>query len=232
VQTFKEAVDIIQVYINNDVNNEPFYQSFNQDEENADVERLKMKIQNLRRSNAKFLFSFDNVDHLHKDNHNKFIDFLKQIVCSEIKVLFKSYKYLDSEICDEFMVKKIHNLKKSDAVDLFIKKIPLCKNDKESFFEWENIEDLHEKTVEKYGDDKDFSIPKLCADKRHNQFNSHTEQCIKTYLAKHPIFEILGGAPMVINIVAPMCVTKSLSEVFLYLAGKNQGSTSFSSKLS
>ena len=114
-----------------------------------------------------------------------------------------------------FSVKKIQKLKKYDSVDLFMKKIPLAEGDKEQFLDYENIEDLHKETVNKYGEKSDF-VPKLCKMK-----HVHTKSCIMKYLQNHPIFEFLSGIPLVISIVAPFSVEKSLSEIFLYLAEVN-----------
>jgi len=47
--------------------------------------------------------------------------------------------------------------------------------------------------------------------------------CIVNYLSKHPIFDFFAGIPLVISIVAPLSVFKSLSEIFQYLAAKNEG---------
>jgi hypothetical protein len=51
--------------------------------------------------------------------------------------------------------------------------------------------------------------------------HTHGESCIQTYLTKHPIFEFFAGIPLVISIVAPLSVFKTLSEIFLYMADKN-----------
>ena len=79
-------------------------------------------------------------------------------------------------IKENFSVKKIQKLKKYDSVDLFMKKIPLADGDKEQFLDYENIEDLHKVTIEKYGEDTDF-VPKLCKMK-----HVHTKNCIMKYL--------------------------------------------------
>jgi hypothetical protein len=46
--------------------------------------------------------------------------------------------------------------------------------------------------------------------------------CVINYLKEHPIFEFLAGIPLVISIVAPLSVMKSIGEIFLYLADKNK----------
>lgn len=98
-----------------------------------------------------------------------------------------------------------------------MKKIPLGDQDKKNFLDYENIRELHKVTIEKYGKDADF-LPTLC-----KQRHTHSNQCITNYLQKHPIFEFFAGVPLVISIVAPLSVFKSLSEIFLYLAEKNEG---------
>ena len=57
-----------------------------------------------------------------------------------------------------------------------MKKIPLADGDKEQFLDYENIQDLHKVTLEKYGDAADF-VPKLCKMK-----HAHTKSCIMKYL--------------------------------------------------
>jgi len=58
-------------------------------------------------------------------------------------------------------------------------------------------------------------LPKLCT-MRHNPHTLTT--CIKKYLNEHPMFDFFGGVPLVISIVAPFTVFKSLSQLFLQLA--------------
>ena len=94
-----------------------------------------------------------------------------------------------------------------------MKKIPLGEGDKDQFLDYQNIEALHKATVDKYGKE---SAPKLCKT-RH----THTKTCINNYLVNHPIFEFLGGIPLVISIVAPFAVEKSITEIFLYLAQRD-----------
>jgi len=57
-----------------------------------------------------------------------------------------------------------------------MKKIPLADGDKEQFLDYENIQDLHKVTLEKYGEAADF-VPKLCKMK-----HAHTKSCIMKYL--------------------------------------------------
>ena len=80
--------------------------------------------------------------------------------------------------------------------------------------------ELHKVTVEKYGDDPEVTskLPVLC-----KQRHTHSNLCIVNYLSKHPIFDFFAGIPLVISIVAPLSVFKSLSEIFQYLAAKNEG---------
>lgn len=82
-----------------------------------------------------------------------------------------------------------------------------------------NIEELHAATVEKYGKAIEAPGPKriLPCKQRH----VHSKACSHKYLAAHPIFELLGGIPLVISIVAPFAVERSLTEIFLYLADRD-----------
>lgn len=52
--------------------------------------------------------------------------------------------------------------------------------------------------------------------------HNHVNACVTKYLAQHPIFDYFAGIPLVISIVAPLSVYKSLSEIFIYLADKRQ----------
>jgi hypothetical protein len=151
------------------------------------------------------------------ENHEQFLTFIIEIASPHIKVLFTSNKFSVKDFTEGFAVKKIQKLKKYESVDLFMKKIPLGDSDKKNFLEYENIIELNEVTIKRYGESSDF-IPPLCK-QRHN----HGDNCIKDYLAKHPIFEFFAGIPLVISIVAPLSVFKSLSEIFIYLAEKNDG---------
>lgn len=94
-----------------------------------------------------------------------------------------------------------------------MKKIPLGDGDKDQFVDFKNIEELHEATIKKYGKE---SAPKLCK-ARH----VHSKACANKYLEAHPIFVLLGGIPLVISIVAPFAVEKTITEIFLYLADKD-----------
>lgn len=163
----------------------------------------------------RFLFSIDNIDHLVNENHEQLLTFFNEIASPQIKVLFTSNKFSVKDFTEGFAVKKIQKLKPKDSVELFMKKIPLGDHDKKSFLDYENIQELHKVTVEKYGN-VDFIAP-LCTAK-----HPHNDVCITNYLQKHPIFEFFAGIPLVISIVAPLSVFKSLSEIFLYLAEKNQ----------
>jgi len=65
VLTFKETIQIFNLYLK-DIEEDQFYQSFNQDEFSMELERLKMKISSFGK---RFLFSLDNIDHLVGENH-------------------------------------------------------------------------------------------------------------------------------------------------------------------
>jgi hypothetical protein len=148
------------------------------------------------------------------------LTFILEIASPQVKVLFTSNKFSVKEFGEGFSVKKIQKLKKADSVELFLKKIPLGDSDKKSFLEYENIMELHKVTVATYGDDPEVTakLPALC-----KQRHTHSNLCIVNYLSKHPIFDFFAGIPLVISIVAPLSVFKSLSEIFQYLAAKNEG---------
>jgi len=67
----------------------------------------------------------DNLHHLQRENHEKFLKFINEIASRQFKVLFTSDMFDMKCFGDGFMVKKIQKLKREYAVDLFIKKIPL-----------------------------------------------------------------------------------------------------------
>ena len=213
VTSFKDAIMIVLAYMK-DIEEDQFYQSFSQDDFQRDLERLRAKIHSL---DKKFLLALDNLDHLEAGSHEQFLTFIAEVSSSSCKVLFTSNKFSMKYFSEKFCVKKIQKLKKSDSVDLFMKKIPLSDNDKKNFLDFENIQELHRETIKKYGEGSPF-VPPLCTG-RH----AHSTLCITSYLAKHPIFEFLAGIPLVISILAPLSVCKSLSEIFLYLAEKNDG---------
>ena len=58
-------------------------------------------------SKKKFLFSFDNIDHLEKTNHEQFLKFLYEISSSKVKIIFTSNKFQMDIINENFSVKKI-----------------------------------------------------------------------------------------------------------------------------
>ena len=146
--------------------------------------------------------------------------FIREIASPSVKVLFTSNKFSVKEFGEGFSVKKIQKLKKADSVELFLKKIPLGDSDKKSFLEYDNIMELHKATLAKYGADPEVisKLPVLCKQK-----HAHSNLCIVNYLSKHPIFDFFAGIPLVISIVAPLSVFKSLSEIFEYLAAKHEG---------
>lgn len=149
------------------------------------------------------------------DHYREFLKFVGEIVSPTVKVIFTSAKFNSDLVAEKegFTVKKIQKLGKKDAVGLFMKKIPLGDGDKDQFLDYQNIEELHKATIDKYGKD---AAPKLC-----KQRHAHTKTCINNYLVNHPIFEFLGGIPLVISIVAPFAVEKSITEIFLYLAERD-----------
>lgn len=103
VSTFKESVQILNAYLK-DIEEDQFYESFNQDEFQREIERLKSKVS---RFNKKFLFSLDNIDHLVKENHEQFLTLLTEIASSSVKILFTSNKFSCKDFASGFSVKKI-----------------------------------------------------------------------------------------------------------------------------
>ena len=69
-----------------------------------------------------------------------------------------------------------------------------------------------------YKDDTNL-IPPLCK-KIHKK---HDILCVKEYLRNHPIIQFMSGIPLVISIMAPLAVEKSLGEIFKYMAQRNSG---------
>lgn len=80
------------------------------------------------------------------------MEFIEEVSSKNVKILFSSSKY-EAQLMpeDKFQVKKILKLTKKESVQLFIKKIPLGSSDKDNFLDFENIEELHSATIEKYG---------------------------------------------------------------------------------
>jgi hypothetical protein len=78
--------------------------------------------------------------------------------------------------------------------------MPLGNLDRDNFFDYENIEDLHRATIDKYG----LDIENKC--KPCNKRHPHGTDCITKYLQDHPLFLFLAGIPLVISIVASMSV--------------------------
>mmetsp|Transcript_10048 Transcript_10048/g.15308 ORF Transcript_10048/g.15308 Transcript_10048/m.15308 type:complete len:245 (+) Transcript_10048:4484-5218(+) len=139
VPTFEEAIEVMNAYLKEDDEN---YQSFNQEEIINEVELLKNKLSRFR----KFLLAIDNIDHLQKDNHEQFLQFLFGISTPSLKIMFTSSKFSPNVFNEGFAVKKIQKLKKYDSVDLFMKKIPLADGDKQQFLDFENVQELHKVT--------------------------------------------------------------------------------------
>lgn len=42
----------------------------------------------------------------------------------------------------------------------------------------------------------------------------HKEQCVVSYLTKHPLFDVLEGHPMIISLISPLLNTLSLKDLF------------------
>ena len=142
--------------------------------------------------------------------------FINEIAAPNFKILFTSNKFQINHFVEKFVVKKVEKLKNQFSIDLFINKIPLSEEDKRSFLDYENTKELHRLTKVRYGEKSDF-IPSLC----RNIHKEHNLSCTKEYLSKHPLIEFMGGIPLVISMMAVLSVQKSLAEIFLYLAEKN-----------
>jgi hypothetical protein len=59
--------------------------------------------------------------------------------------LFGSSIYYEN--LENYKVKKLRGLSKTDSVELFITKIPLENEDREHFLDWEKIMELHDFTM-------------------------------------------------------------------------------------
>jgi hypothetical protein len=55
--------------------------------------------------------------------------------------------------------------------------------------------------------------PGKCLD-RHN----HNSKCVISFLAKHPIFDMIGGHPMIISLFTPLLVDRTLKEFFNFMS--------------
>jgi len=119
-------------------------------------------------------------------------------------------------------VKRLFLLNKEQPFELFIKKIP-CTDAKHKLEDMSAIKELHDYTLSALPNQ---ALPKPCAAN-----HSHTQQCLKNYLNKHPLLERLGGHPLAISIVASMLVNMSLKEIFqkLHESGDGTSGLQFSS---
>ena len=110
-------------------------------------------------------------------------------------------------------------MRNKDSVELFIKKIPLNDEAKQQVLDWKEIEDLNEATIAYQNGRFKDNLPPLC--KKCRPPKQHTDACIIAYLEKHPIVDYFAGIPLVISMVAPFAVYKSLTDIFHYLADKD-----------
>lgn len=111
-----------------------------------------------------FLIAFDNIDHMDKDEYTNFLNFMKDLSQkTKVKFLFTSSRFQPALFQGSCGIKKLRRLNLSETVELFITKVPLSEVDKQNYFEFANIKELHETTVEFY---KQFGQakepPKLC----------------------------------------------------------------------
>ena len=97
----------------------------------------------------------DNVDDVGKDFPLELASFMMQIVqesANTIKILFGSSIYF--ERLENYKVKKLKGLSKTNSVELFLAKIPLENDDLEIFLDYDkSIMELHEYTLSKLGRD-------------------------------------------------------------------------------
>lgn len=84
-------------------------------------------------------------------------------------------------------------------MELFFDKIP-TKNSDEAIINWQHIEELDSYTLLKR--QGKFESQLCVKPLEKHPYGVHDQECIKEYLKKHPLFEILKGMPLAISIVA------------------------------
>lgn len=224
ITTFQEALKIVSLYLHEGDDNEhdQFQLSFNPDHAFNETVSIKRILGPLKH----FMFAFDNIDHLEKNEYTRFVQFMIDLAQNtKVKFLFTSERYQPSLFQGDIGVKLLKRLTHHESVELFLTKIPLSDTDRTSYFEFGNIRALHEQTAAFY---KDLGItkdlPKICSLRNC----PHTfSTCVKKYLMEHPMFEFFMGTPLVISIVAPFTVCKSLKEICidLWQRSKEQSSS-------
>ena len=93
-----------------------------------------------RKFKKSFLLVFDNIDDVAKDQEVELSYFMTHLVqesANAIKILFGSCLFF--EHLENYKVKKLRSLGKTDSVELFVTKIPLESSELESFLNWEKI---------------------------------------------------------------------------------------------
>jgi len=146
------------------------------------------KFQTFKKS---FLIVIDNADDLIQESQEDFSACFNKIMedTQAVKVIFSS-SYLPENL-ENCRIKKLRPLSREASVDLFFQKVPFMEEEERIFGQ---IEELHAFTKEK---DPEFSV-ELC-DARH----CHDVACMKEYLLRHPLTELLGGQPLSISLIAP-----------------------------
>ena len=95
----------------------------------------------------KFMFALDNIDHLEKLEYTRFLEFIVELSQStKVKLLFTSDKFVPGMNDGDFGVKCLKRLSKQESVELFLTKIPLSDSDRQQYFEFSKIKELHEHT--------------------------------------------------------------------------------------
>jgi hypothetical protein len=72
-------------------------------------------------------------------------------------------------------------------------------------FTWDQITELDDYTLSIKSDFKTLKCDKI---------HDHHIACIKSYLVKHPLFDIMKGMPLAISIVASQVMSFSLKEIY------------------
>jgi len=101
-----------------------------------------------------FLFSFDNIDFLEKNEYDHFCKFMYDITQNlkneEIKFLFSSSRCKGHLFKGEIGFKTVQKLTRAETVDMFLTKFPQSESSKQKYFEFERVMELHQKTEEFY----------------------------------------------------------------------------------
>ncbi|CDW80630.1 nb-arc domain protein [Stylonychia lemnae] len=215
IKTFQEALALIMQ--NFEDNTDPYYkmnkidfqfnQSFRKQEKSRLLKQIYKKFQRFKKG---LLLVLDNIDDIAVDYQNDIVNLLTNIVqdsTNSIKILFSSSVFFEQ--LENYKVKKLRGLSQQHSVELFLTKIPLQNEDLNQFLSWERIVELHKFTVEKFGEGN-VKVA-LC------KIRNHTRKCVVEYLVQHPLFNLLGGQPLSISLIAPLSLKFSLKEIYQQL---------------